>query len=45
MTARFEAISIAASFSVNDLPTSLAWYRDVVGFSVDQEHARDRVTM
>jgi uncharacterized glyoxalase superfamily protein PhnB len=43
MTAHFEAISIAASFSVNDLPASLAWYRDVVGFSVDQEHARDGV--
>ena len=43
MTAHFEAINIAASFSVNDLPASLAWYRDVVGFSVDQEHARDGV--
>ena len=43
MTAHFEAINIAASFTVNDLPASLAWYRDVVGFSVDQEHARDGV--
>jgi len=28
---------------VNDLPRSLAWYRDVVGFTVDREHARDGV--
>jgi len=28
---------------VNDLQRSLAWYRDVVGFTVDREHARDGV--
>jgi uncharacterized glyoxalase superfamily protein PhnB len=26
---------------VNDLSRSLAWYRDVVGFAVEKEHARD----
>jgi uncharacterized glyoxalase superfamily protein PhnB len=30
----------SASLTVNDLRRSLAWYRDVVGFVVDQEHER-----
>ena len=32
---------LSASLTVNDLKGSLAWYRDVVGFTVDQEHERD----
>lgn len=28
--------SISAGFTVNDLDKSLAWYRDVVGFTVDE---------
>ena len=33
--------SLWASLTVNDLQKSLAWYRDVVGFTVDQEHERE----
>ena len=34
-------ISLMASLTVSDLQKSLAWYRDVVGFTVDREHERD----
>ena len=34
------ARTLTASFTVNDLTKSLAWYRDVVGFTVDQQHER-----
>ena len=34
----FRARSMWASLTVNDLRKSLAWYRDVVGFTVDQEY-------
>jgi lactoylglutathione lyase len=37
----FVATKLAASLTVNDLATSLAWYRDVLGFVVTQEHQRD----
>jgi uncharacterized glyoxalase superfamily protein PhnB len=30
-----------ASLTVNDLPKSLAWYTDVLGFSVDRRHERE----
>ena len=30
-----------ASLTVNDLQKSLAWYTDVLGFSVDRRHERD----
>jgi uncharacterized glyoxalase superfamily protein PhnB len=33
--------SLEASLTVNDLQRSLAWYRDVVGFTVDREHERE----
>jgi len=33
--------ALLASLSVNDLRKSLAWYRDVVGFTVNREHERD----
>ena len=39
----FEAIDLAASLTVRDLAASLVWYRDVVGFTVDREFARDGV--
>ena len=34
------ANSLSASFTVKDLNTSLAWYRDVLGFTVMQRHER-----
>jgi lactoylglutathione lyase len=37
----FRARSLAASLTVNDLAASIAWYRDVVGFTVDREHERN----
>jgi len=37
----FRGRSLSASLTVKDLPKSLAWYRDVAGFTVDQEHERD----
>jgi uncharacterized glyoxalase superfamily protein PhnB len=37
----FHAVTLAASLTVKDLQASLAWYRDVVGFSVDQKHERE----
>jgi len=39
--ATFNGIAISASLTVNDLEKSLAWYRDVVGFTVDQKHERE----
>lgn len=30
-----------SSLTVNDLQKSLAWYRDIVGFTVEEEHKRD----
>jgi lactoylglutathione lyase len=35
------ATALGASLTVKDLRKSLAWYRDVVGFSVDREIERD----
>ena len=34
-------VSLDASMTVNDMEKSLAWYRDVVGFKVDQKHERE----
>ena len=34
------ARTLTASFTVNDLAKSLAWYTDVLGFTVDQKHER-----
>jgi len=36
----FRARSISPSLTVKDLDKSLAWYRDVLGFTVDQQHER-----
>ena len=32
--------ALSASLSVKDLQKSLSWYRDVMGFTVDQQHER-----
>jgi len=37
----FRAREVSASFTVNDLAKSLAWYTDVLGFTVDREHERE----
>ncbi|MDB4915576.1 MAG: Glyoxalase-like domain protein [Gemmatimonadetes bacterium] len=37
----FRARALAASFTVNDLEKSLAWYCDVVCFIIDQKHERE----
>jgi predicted enzyme related to lactoylglutathione lyase len=34
-----EAQSLGASLTVTDLPRSVAWYRDVLGFTVAREYA------
>ena len=36
-------VSLSASLTVRDLPTSLAWYRDVMGFTVEREYERGGV--
>jgi uncharacterized glyoxalase superfamily protein PhnB len=35
------ARALSASLTVKDLAKSMAWYRDVVGFTVDREHERE----
>ena len=35
------ARSISTSLTVKDLAASVAWYRDVVGFTVDQQYERE----
>ena len=35
------ARALMASLTVKDLQASLAWYRDVVGFTVDRQHERE----
>jgi len=37
----FRARSLDASLTVKDLEKSLAWYQDVVGFTVDRKHERE----
>ena len=37
----FEAASLMASITVNDMATSVAWYRDALGFEVGQQFERD----
>jgi uncharacterized glyoxalase superfamily protein PhnB len=39
----FRARALMASLTVKDLPTSLKWYRDVIGFTVDRQHERDGI--
>lgn len=38
---RFHADALSASLTVRDLSASVAWYRDVVGFTVEREVTRD----
>jgi lactoylglutathione lyase len=35
------ASELSASLTVKDLEKSVAWYRDVVGFTIDRRHERD----
>ena len=35
--------ALTASLTVKDIRSSLAWYRDIVGFTVDQEYQREGV--
>ena len=35
------ARSLSASLTVKDVAKSMAWYRDAVGFTVDQQHERE----
>ncbi len=37
----FEARSLEAALTVADLPASVAWYRDVLGFAVEREFRRE----
>jgi uncharacterized glyoxalase superfamily protein PhnB len=37
----FRASTLTASLTVKDLRASVAWYRDVMGFTIAQEHERD----
>jgi len=37
----FRARGLTASWTVKDIEKILAWYRDAVGFTVNQEHTRD----
>ena len=37
----FRARTLSASLTVKDLQKSLAWYQDVVGFTIDQKHERE----
>jgi len=39
----FHATTLGVSLTVKDIEKSLAWYRDVIGFTIDQEHKRDGV--
>jgi len=36
-----QGLALSAALTVADLERSLAWYRDVLGFSIDQKHERE----
>ena len=36
-----QGTALSVSFTVKDLKASIAWYRDVLGFTVSQEYERD----
>lgn len=40
MTESFHARELAASLTVKDLEQSLVWYRDILGFAVDERYER-----
>jgi uncharacterized glyoxalase superfamily protein PhnB len=37
----FHGTTLSAALTVNDLAKSLAWWRDVLGFTVEQQHERE----
>ncbi|MGD1046127.1 MAG: VOC family protein [Bacteroidota bacterium] len=39
----FNAITLSISLTVKDLVTSLAWYRDVLGFTIDRKIEREGI--
>jgi len=39
----FRARELGASLTVRDLEKSLAWYTDVLGFTVDRKHEREGI--
>lgn len=39
----FRGRSLSASLTVKDIQSSLAWYRNVLGFTLHQRHERDGV--
>jgi uncharacterized glyoxalase superfamily protein PhnB len=41
MNEPFTATGLSASLTVDDLAASTAWYRDVLGFTVEREFERD----
>jgi uncharacterized glyoxalase superfamily protein PhnB len=41
----FRGRALSASLTVNDLQQSLAWYRDVIGFTVDNQYEREGKVM
>ena len=36
-----DALALSASLTVSDLQKSIAWYRDIIGFTVDREFVRE----
>lgn len=43
MQHKFSATGLSVSLTASDLMASVAWYRDVMGFTVEREFARDGV--
>ena len=41
----FRARELAASLTVNDLEKSLAFYTDILGFTIDRKHEREGILM
>ena len=41
MSGPFHGVTLSASLSVNDIEKSLAWYRDLLGFTIHQKHERN----
>jgi uncharacterized glyoxalase superfamily protein PhnB len=37
----FRGRSLSASFTVKDIQASLAWYRNILGFTLDRKHERE----
>lgn len=40
-TESFHASALSVALTVKDLPASIAWYRDIVGFAVAESYDRD----